>query len=61
MAHEDSLDLRRQVESLKWFHQIDFGDGLLSPGGIPRSKIEQCSTIVFGRVDVTGKSVLDIG
>ncbi|MGP0082773.1 MAG: DUF1698 domain-containing protein [Steroidobacteraceae bacterium] len=61
MAHEDLLDLRRHVEALKWFHQIDFGNGLISPGGISRSKIEQCSTIVFGRVDVTGKSVLDIG
>ncbi len=60
MADEDLLDLRRQVEALRWFHSIDFGNGLISPGGISRSKIEQCSTIVFGRVDVTGKSVLDI-
>ena len=54
------LIFRRQVEALRWFHSIDFGNGLISPGGISRSKIEQCSTIVFGRVDVTGKSVLDI-
>jgi len=54
-------DLRRQVEALKWFHQIDFGNGLISPGTIERSKIEQCSNIVFSRVNVSGKSVLDIG
>jgi len=54
-------DLRRQVGTLKWFHQIDFGNGLISPGTIERSKIEQCSNIVFSRVNVSGKSVLDIG
>jgi hypothetical protein len=54
-------DLRRQVEALKWFHQIDLGNGLISPGTIERSKIEQCSNIVFSRVNVSGKSVLDIG
>ncbi len=61
VADEDLLDLRRQVGALRWFHSIDFGNGLISPGGISRSKIEQCSTIVFGRVNVTGKNVLDIG
>jgi tRNA (mo5U34)-methyltransferase len=55
------LELRSQVESLNWFHQIDFGDGLLSPGAIKLSKIQRCNEIIFGRVDVTGKSVLDIG
>jgi tRNA (mo5U34)-methyltransferase len=57
----DRKQLRREVEALRWFHQIDFGDGLLSPGDIRLSKIERTNKIVFGRVDVAGKSLLDIG
>lgn len=57
----EQAELRRQVEALKWFHQIDFGNGLLSPGTISRSKIERCCAIVFGGVNVARKSVLDIG
>lgn len=51
-------ELRRRVANIQWFHSIDLGNGILTPGldatpqkllslGIPE--------------DLTGKSVLDIG
>jgi tRNA (mo5U34)-methyltransferase len=52
--------LRRDIDALRWFHQIDFGDGVLSPGWIKASKVARVSKILFD-MNVTGKSVLDIG
>lgn len=57
----DQEQLRREVESVPWFHQIDFGKGLLSPGAIKLSKIERNNAVIFDRVNVSGKSLLDIG
>jgi tRNA (mo5U34)-methyltransferase len=55
-----SETLRQQVNALRWFHQIDFGNGLLSPGWIARAKIERQARLIFNR-PLAGKSVLDIG
>jgi tRNA (mo5U34)-methyltransferase len=52
--------LRAEIDALTWFHQLDFGNGLLSPGRIKRSKIARMSNIIFD-MPVGGKSVLDIG
>ena len=53
-------DLARRVEALRWFHQIDFGGGVLSPGWIKADKIRRMSRLIFDR-PLAGKSVLDIG
>jgi tRNA (mo5U34)-methyltransferase len=52
--------LQDEINALWWFHQIDFGNGILSPGWIKKSKIERVSKILFD-LPVEGKSVLDIG
>jgi tRNA (mo5U34)-methyltransferase len=52
--------LRQQVEALPWFHQIDFGDGLLSPGHIKLSKIKRVADLIF-TMPLEGKAVLEIG
>jgi tRNA (mo5U34)-methyltransferase len=53
--------LQQEVNALHWFHQIDFGNGVLSPGWIKASKIKRMERAIFGRLDVAGKSLLDIG
>ena len=60
MATDPQAGLAAQVDSLRWFHQIDFGNGVLSPGRIKASKIRRMSGLIFDR-PITGKSVLDIG
>jgi tRNA (mo5U34)-methyltransferase len=55
-----TAELKREVDSLRWFHQIDFGDGVLSPGWIKAPKIRRMSRLIFDR-PITGQTVLDIG
>lgn len=52
--------LQQEVDALRWFHQIDFGNGVLSPGWIKKSKVERVAKILFD-MPLAGKSVLDIG
>lgn len=53
-------ELRDEINRLIWFHQLDFGNGVVSPGGIKLSKIARQSNIIFN-TPLAGKSVLDIG
>jgi tRNA (mo5U34)-methyltransferase len=52
--------LAERVHALPWFHEIDFGNGLLSPGRIRADKIRRMSRLIFDR-PIASKSVLDIG
>ena len=45
---------------MPWFHQIDFGDGLLTPGNTKIENLRAMADIYFDE-PLTGKSVLDIG
>lgn len=53
-------ELIRRVNSLPWFHEIDLGNGILTPG---RTSIGHLRAIadVFFEASLAGKSVLDIG
>src|SRR5450631_1341313 len=53
--------LREEINALRWFHQIDFGNGILSPGWVKASKIRRMERAIFGPLNLAGKSVLDIG
>ena len=59
MNNKTDLDaLRTEVSSIPWWHSIDLGDGVITPGiddsprKLHRLRLPQ---------DLTGKSVLDIG
>ena len=56
----DPADLTTQIHKLKWFHSIDFGEGLVSPGLIKAEALSKMSDIYFS-MPLSGKSVLDIG
>ncbi|MCU1451722.1 MAG: hypothetical protein JWP02_3892 [Acidimicrobiales bacterium] len=51
-------DLKAEVEAIKWYHALDLGGGVRTPGRFdPSEKLER-----YGIPrDLTGKSVLDIG
>jgi len=51
-------ELRDGVEAQQWFHQIDLGHGIITPG--PDDSAAKLVDAEFP-VDLTGKSVLDIG
>jgi tRNA (mo5U34)-methyltransferase len=54
----DGADLREQVAALRWFHRIDLGNGLLTPGE-DESQVKLRQVRLPDRLD--GWSVLDIG
>ena len=53
-------DLQQAVNELRWFHSIDFGDGLVSQGGIPLAVLNAQADIYFPH-GLEGKTFLDIG
>jgi tRNA (mo5U34)-methyltransferase len=52
-----TIDLRRKVEALTWFHQIDLGNGVVTPG---RDRSARKLT-ALRLPALTGKTVLDVG
>lgn len=51
-------ELRRRVSDIHWFHSIDLGNGIVTPGDTTPAR----RLLSFGiPEDLTGKSVLDIG
>ena len=60
MTPDERIELEREIARYKWFHQIDFGGGVLTPGWIKAAKIARVARAFFDR-PLAGKSVLDIG
>jgi tRNA (mo5U34)-methyltransferase len=53
--------LRTRVAEFIWHHSIDLGDGVVTPGG---KSLEICNAeagLIFDRVNLSGRTVLDIG
>jgi tRNA (mo5U34)-methyltransferase len=54
----DATDLRREVDSIAWYHSIDLGHGIVTPGMYSPGRIFER----FGIPDrLDGLSALDIG
>jgi tRNA (mo5U34)-methyltransferase len=54
------MQLLEEVNSLKWWHSIDFGNGVVSPGIQTGGSLKSMSDIYFDS-NIAGKSVLDFG
>jgi tRNA (mo5U34)-methyltransferase len=52
--------LIRRVNSLRWFHQLDLGEGIITPG-YTSLEVLRASADAFFNMPLSGKSVLDIG
>lgn len=54
-------DVRGFVETHTWFHTIDLGDGLITPGRKRKEILDAESQEIFRHLNLNGSSVLDIG
>ena len=53
-------DLQEQINRLIWFHSIDFGGGVISPG-VKKLEVLRAEADIYFPKSLTGKTVLDIG
>jgi tRNA (mo5U34)-methyltransferase len=53
--------LQSRVAEFPWHHSIDLGDGVVTPGGKSFAICSAEADLIFGRVDLSGRTVLDIG
>lgn len=52
--------IRARIDALPWFHSIDFGNGIVSPGIAPLANLQSLAEVYF-QGGMQGKSVLDVG
>ena len=57
----DDDALRRAIARHAWFHSIPLRPGIVTPGGKPLGQLEAECHALLGPLDLTGRSVLDIG
>ena len=57
----DTMSIADRVAALRWFHSIDLGDGIVTPGQAPIEFLETVAAIYFQGGVARGASVLDIG
>jgi tRNA (mo5U34)-methyltransferase len=56
-----TVDLQSRVAALPWHHSIDLGGGVVTSGGKSAALCKDEAALIFDRVDLSGRSVLDIG
>ena len=52
--------LERRISELPWFHTIDFGNGVVSPGATPID-VSRAAADVYFKDGLSGRTVIDIG
>jgi tRNA (mo5U34)-methyltransferase len=55
---QDADKVRAEIANVNWYHQIDLGDGIVTPG--VAETMSRMATLELP-MDLSGKSVLDIG
>jgi tRNA (mo5U34)-methyltransferase len=53
-------ELRTKINQISWHHQIDFGNGVTSPGSTKLDVLHKQADVYF-KDEITGKTFLDIG
>jgi len=53
--------IRDKVKSHHWFHSINLGDGIVTPGLKTRIEISREAEVIFAPISVRDRSVIDIG
>jgi tRNA (mo5U34)-methyltransferase len=56
-----SAELQALVDGLRWHHSIDLGGGVVTAGSKSLSNCAGEASLIFDRVDLSGRTVLDIG
>lgn len=57
----DVAELRSQVANHTWFHSIDLGQGVVTPGSKSTSVLAKEAAAFFDSVALGGRSLLDVG
>ena len=57
----DLAALEQQVRQIPWFHSIDLGNGIVTPGQKPPDVHRMEYAAIFDPVDIRGRTVIDIG
>jgi tRNA (mo5U34)-methyltransferase len=57
----DPATLQERVRQTPWFHSIDLGNGVVTPGGKPPAVHQKEYAAIFDPVHVRARSVIDIG
>jgi tRNA (mo5U34)-methyltransferase len=57
----DLAALEQKVRQIPWFHSIDLGNGIVTPGRKPREIHGLEYAAIFDPVDMGGRTVIDIG
>lgn len=60
-SEKEIAELRQEIAKFVWFHSIDLGDGIVTPGRKSVSLLKMESDAVFQPVHTSGRSVLDVG
>jgi tRNA (mo5U34)-methyltransferase len=56
-----TVDLQSRVAALPWHHSIDLGGGVVTSGNKSVAQCNDEAALIFDRIDLRGRSVLDIG
>jgi tRNA (mo5U34)-methyltransferase len=56
-----AAELFTRAKAYYWFHSIDLGNGVVTPGIKSVELLRAEANAIFGPLDLSGKSVLDIG
>jgi tRNA (mo5U34)-methyltransferase len=61
MLNHIGAERRQQFLANRWWHSIDLGNGVITPGAIPLSEMQANFAYLQLPEDLSGKRVLDIG
>jgi tRNA (mo5U34)-methyltransferase len=54
-------ELRQKVEAIQWFHDIDFGGGIVAKGGKSANMLKSEAELYFGSLSLSGRTLIDVG
>lgn len=57
----NKAELRESIQAYKWFHSIDFGDGIVTNGYSTLEFQRQDAETIFRPINIQGANVIDIG
>lgn len=55
------MTLEERMASIVWFHSIDLGNGVITPGVKPLSVLDAEALRIFDPINMDGATVLDVG
>lgn len=59
--HKEQKDFLKRINAVDWYHEFDFGDGLVTKSELDLCEITKANEKFLENIDFRGKTVLDIG